>query len=97
MSEDIKDIQNKISYILRDAGVLKSSVFGSTARGDSRPDSDVDILVDLPNDKSLFDLIDLQEKISKQLGKKVDIGTYRSIKSDMKDRILKEQVIIYER
>jgi hypothetical protein len=97
MSEDIKDIQNKISAILREAGVLRSSVFGSTARGEARPDSDVDILVDLPNDKSLFDLIDLQEKISKQLGKKVDIGTYRSIKSSMKDKILKEQVVIYER
>jgi predicted nucleotidyltransferase len=97
MSEEIQQIQVKIMPILKQAGVLRSAIFGSVARGESDKDSDVDILVDLPPGKSLFDLVDLQEQIEKALGKNVDLGTYGSIKPMLKDRILNEQVQIYER
>lgn len=97
MAEEIKKIQKQATPILKEAGVLRSAVFGSVARGEADEQSDVDILVDLPDDKSLFDLVDLQEKLEVALGKKVDLGTYRSIKPLLKDRILREQVQIYER
>ncbi len=97
MSEEIQKIQNQIIPILKEAGVLRSSIFGSVARGESDEKNDVDILVELPRGKSLFDLFDLQDHLQIALGKKVDIGTYRSIKPMLKDRILKEQVEIYER
>lgn len=45
---DIKQIQQQILPILKQAGVLKSSIFGSVARGAADEKSDVDILVDLP-------------------------------------------------
>ena len=80
MPEDIQQIKDKITPILKEAGVLRSSIFGSVARGEARSDSDIDILVDLPQGKSLFDLVDLQDQLEKRLGKKVDVGTYRSIK-----------------
>src|SRR5258708_9640973 len=63
MSEEIQKIQQQIVQILKEAGVLKSALFGSVARGEADQKSDVDILVELPDDKSLFDLIDLQEKL----------------------------------
>jgi predicted nucleotidyltransferase len=97
MPEEIQKIQTQILPILKQAGVLRSSLFGSVARGESDEKSDVDILVELPRGKSLFDLFDLQDKLQAVLGKKVDIGTYRSIKPMLKDRILKEQVEIYAR
>ena len=97
MSEEIEKIKNQIIPTLKQAGVLKSSIFGSVARGEADEKSDVDILVELPRGKSLFDLFDLQDRLQSVLGKKVDIGTYRSIKPMLKDRILKEQVEIYER
>jgi hypothetical protein len=97
MSEEIQKIQNQITPVLKEAGVLRSSLFGSVARGESDEKSDVDILVELPRGKSLFDLFNLQERLQSVLGKKVDIGTYRSIKPMLKDRILNEQVQIYER
>ncbi len=55
---------------------------GSVARGEDRPDSDLDILIDLDNDSSLtlFGLIDLEQEYSKQLGQKV----YLVIKDDLK-------------
>ncbi len=97
MAEEIQKIQARIVPILKEAGVLRSALFGSVARGEADQHSDVDILVDLPEDQSLFDLVDLQEKLQTALGKKVDLGTYRSIKPILKDRILQEQIQIYER
>ena len=97
MPEEIQKIQEQILPILKEAGVLRSSVFGSLARGEADEKSDVDILVELPRGKSLFDLFNLQERLQAVLGKKVDIGTYRSIKPMLRDRILNEQVQIYEK
>ena len=97
MPEEIQKIKDQVLPVLKEAGVLRSSLFGSVVRGESRPDSDIDMLVELPSGKTLFDLIDLQDQLEKILGKKVDIGTYRSIKKIVRDQILKEQVLIYER
>ena len=97
MPEEIQKITEKILPLLKQAGVLRSSLFGSIARGEAKPDSDIDILVELPRGKDLFDLIDLREKLSQALGKKVDIGTFNSVKPVLQDRIFKEQVKIYER
>ncbi len=95
MPEEVKKIQAQIIPILKEAGVLRSSIFGSVARGEADEKSDIDILVELPRGKSLFDLSDLQDRLQNILGKKVDIGTYRSIKPMLKDKILGEQVEIY--
>lgn len=81
--------------ILKKAGVLKSAIFGSVARGEADESSDVDILVDLPPEASLFDLIGLKQNLEAALGKKVDIGTYRSIKPRIKQQVLAEQIQIY--
>ena len=97
MPEEIQTIKKQILPILKEAGVLRSSLFGSVVRGEVDEKSDIDILVELPKGKSLFDLADLQERLQSALGKKVDIGTYRSIKPFLRDRILGEQVQIYAR
>ncbi|OGE76897.1 MAG: hypothetical protein A3C85_01130 [Candidatus Doudnabacteria bacterium RIFCSPHIGHO2_02_FULL_48_21] len=94
MPEEIEKIKDQIVPILKEAGVLKSSLFGSVVRGEARPDSDVDILIEFPRDKDMFDLIDLEEKLKSKLRKKVDLITYRSIHHLLRDNILKEQVRI---
>lgn len=90
----IKQIKDKILPILKEAGVIKSSIFGSYAHGENKEDSDIDILVDLPRGKSLFDLVDLQDKLEEKLDKKVDLVTYNSLHHLLKDRILGEQIQI---
>jgi predicted nucleotidyltransferase len=92
MSKDIQQIQEKIVPILKRAGVLRSFIFGSVAA----PESDVDILVELPHGKSLFDLVDLKTSLETILGKKVDVGTYNSIKPRIKERVFAEAIQIYE-
>ena len=94
MSNEIQAISRQILPILKEAGVLKSSLFGSVARGEADEKSDVDVLIEFPKDKNLFDLIDLEQKLEVVLGRKVDVLTYRSVHHLLRDIILKEQIRI---
>ena len=89
----------KIIPILKKYGVSRASLFGSIVRGDTHKNSDVDILVELPNKLRGFDFIgmkmDLQEELDKKLNKKVDLVEYHLIKESLKKYILSEQKIIY--
>jgi hypothetical protein len=94
MDGSIEDIKKKIIPILKEAGVVRSSVFGSVVHGEGTEDSDVDILVELPKGKTLLDLVGLEMDLRESLGREVDLLTYRSISPLLKDIILKEQVRI---
>jgi predicted nucleotidyltransferase len=61
---------------LRTRGIDALWVFGSVARGDARPDSDVDLAIDFSPDTtaSLFEIVRLKEEIEQVLGRPVDIG-----------------------
>jgi hypothetical protein len=80
--------------ILRRYGVTRAGVFGSRARGESREDSDLDILVDLPEGASLLDLVGLQLDLGDALRIAVDAHTYRSLHPLLRERILSEEVRI---
>ncbi len=97
MKADINQIKQKVLPILKQAGVIRSSLFGSVVRGEAGDDSDIDMLIDLPRGKTLFDLAGLQMDLEKALNKKIDLVTYNSLHPLLKDRILAEQVQIYER
>jgi len=93
----IQEIKNKIKPILKRHNVKKAALFGSYARGDQKKRSDVDILIEYKNDeKSLLDFIGLKIDLEKKLNKKVDLGEYCAIRPRIKEKILKEQVSIYE-
>lgn len=93
-NSNLEEIRNKVLPILKQMGVIRSSLFGSYVRGENKEDGDVDILVDLPRGKSLFDLVELQMKLEKVLGKKIGVVTYKSLHPLLKDRILVEQTQI---
>lgn len=90
-------IKNQIIPILKRQGVLKAAIFGSFARGEETKKSDVDLLVKLGKNKSLLDLAGLRIELQDKLGRKVDVLTYNGINHRLKDIILKEQKIIYEK
>jgi len=94
MKIDIEEIKRKILPILQLYGVKKIGLFGSYVRGDMREDSDIDILVEIEKDISLIDFVGLKLEIEEALGIKVDLVEYNTIKPLLKERILKEQVII---
>lgn len=94
MKLDIETIKRKLLPILRYHGVTQAGLFGSVIRGEAREDSDIDILVELKKDLSLFDFIGIKLEIEEKLGKKVDLVEYSTLKPLMKDKVLKEQLKI---
>ena len=66
-------------------------LFGSAARGEDRPDSDIDLLVDFDEDSSLFDLMRMSRELEELLGRAVNVVSAGGLKS--RDRaILAESV-----
>ncbi len=69
-------------------GVEHLYLFGSTARGEAREDSDVDLFFDHPEGSlGLFQLMDIKEAAARVLGCKTDIMTRRSLHPALKQRI----------
>jgi hypothetical protein len=87
-------IKQKATRTLRKHGVLRASFFGSFAAGISRPDSDLDILVELPDGKTLLDLVALKLDLEDSLGQRVDVVTYESLHPLIRERALSQQVPI---
>ena len=77
---------------LRRLGVAHLSLFGSLARGEDRPDSDVDILVEFETPISMFKFLDVKECLEGILGRPVDLVTRPALKPQLRDRILAEAV-----
>ena len=73
-------------------GIRQIGIFGSVVRGEDRPDSDLDILVDLDNDASLtlFGLVALEQEYSERLGQKVDLVIKDDLKHLIGQRVLNE-------
>jgi predicted nucleotidyltransferase len=73
---------------LRQLGVEHLYLFGSTARGDAREDSDVDLFFDHPlGSLGLFQLMDVKDTAARILGRKTDIMTRRSLHPVLRERI----------
>ena len=94
MNAIIEDIKRKIVPILRKYGVKRASIFGSAVRGEMREDSAIDILVEIDRDTSLLDFVALKLELEDVLGRKVDLVEFNAIKPRLKERILREQVVI---
>lgn len=94
MKSQIDTIKDKILPILKEAGVTRSSLFGSYIRGEQTDKSDIDILIEVPRGTTLFDLVELQIKLENKLEKKVDLLTYKSIHPLLKDSILNNQISV---
>jgi hypothetical protein len=73
-------------------GARNVRVFGSVARGDNDARSDIDFLVDLEPDRSLFDLSGLLLDLEAVLHSQVDVVTERGLRSRVRDRVLQEAV-----
>jgi predicted nucleotidyltransferase len=73
-------------------GVTSLAVFGSVARDEARPDSDVDILVELRRPMGLFGFLDIKDYLEQILGRKVDLVTRGALKRQLRERILAEAI-----
>jgi len=94
MKKELKNIKLKVTPILKKHGVSKAGIFGSYARGEQNSKSDIDFLIKIKDEASLTDLIKLKLIIQKNLNKKIDLVEYETIRPELKDRILNEEIRI---
>jgi len=77
---------------IRGYGVSHLAVFGSVSRGEERPDSDVDVLVEFEAPVGLFKFVSLQRYLEGLIGRPVDLATPDALRPEMRDAILAEAV-----
>ena len=75
-------------------GIEEIALFGSYARGEETEESDVDIAIFKMHLKSGFDVIRAKNYLKEELGKEVDMGTFNSMKTFIKNRIKKDFVYV---
>lgn len=82
---------------LRQRGLAALALFGSTVRGTSRPDSDVDVLIDIAPDArfSLVDLVSVKDFLEDRLGRTVDVVTREGLDPALRDRVIREARAIF--
>jgi len=86
------DILNSHRQELKEFGVKSIALFGSAVRGEARPESDIDVLVEFENPVGIFTFLRLQHRLEELLGRRVDLVTPAALKRQLRDQILKEAV-----
>lgn len=81
-------------HVARTRGFDRLAVYGSVARGQARPDSDVDLLVEPPADAGIKDVVALRDTLQAILGRPVDLVTYGGLRDGRDDDIRREAVLL---
>ncbi len=92
-------MNQKIAEYFKTQPVLKVWLFGSFARGEQTPESDVDILIvpDRSQHFSLFTLSGMYEDLKELLGREVDLITDRGLMPFARESAERDKILIYER
>ena len=88
-------ITEEIAQVLKEQGATKVAIFGSYARGEQRPDSDIDVIVEFSETKSLLELVKIERGLSETLGIKVDLLTEKSISPYLIAIVKQQMEVIY--
>ena len=83
-------VQDHKDVIYNRFNVQSLSIFGSVARGSSKPDSDVDILVSYKKTPGFFDFLKLKEYLENILERRVDLVTEKALKKQLRKQIMQE-------
>lgn len=88
-------IRLKTTPLFQRYRVRRAAVFGSAARGEALPDSDLDILVEMPKASGLFDFFALQSDLEELFARPVDLVEFDAIRERLKPYILHDQTPIF--
>jgi predicted nucleotidyltransferase len=90
--ELIKAQRADILRLAAQHGARNVRVFGSVARGEARPDSDIDVLVEFEPGRTLLDRIGLMQDLEDLLGRKVDVVTEKALHRMIRQQVLEQAV-----
>ena len=94
IEEIIGDKREAVIELAEKHGARNLRVFGSVARGGARSDSDLDLLVEMDDDRSLLDLIALGQDLEELLGRPVDVVTDESVSRHLRREIFNEAIAL---
>ena len=94
INELLKEKRETILQIAAQHGVRNVRVFGSAARGEADEESDLDLLVEMEPGRSLLDHAALWLELQEVLGRRVDVVSDRGIKARIRERVLREAVLL---
>jgi uncharacterized protein len=90
--DDLRKRRDEILALANRHGASNVRVFGSVARGDAHPDSDLDFVVDFDAGRSLMDHGELVMDLEEALGRRVDVVSAGGLRDRFRDRILADAV-----
>ena len=96
MQPTVTEIAQKAEPVFKKYGVKRARIFGSFARGEARPDSDVDFLVVYRDKASLYDLIGLREDLTESLNRPVDVVSEGAVIPYFRESINRDLQPLYE-
>ena len=88
----LREKRKEILDLARKHGARSVRIFGSVARGEAGPESDLDFLVEMEPGRTLLDMGGLLMDLREALGRNVDVVTERGLRSSIRQRVLKEAV-----
>ncbi len=89
-----KKMINSMLLILKNYQIKKAVIFGSYARDEANENSDVDVAIDYRGRMTLFDFVGLKIELQEQIGKKVDLTTFRALHPIIKRNALQGAIRI---
>jgi predicted nucleotidyltransferase len=94
-----KEIEKKLAEICQKNGIVFMAIFGSFARGEQKKKSDIDIAIEFEkgSQKSLLDLVRIENELRRIFKRKVDLGIFSSLNPYIMEDVKKEMRIIYEK
>jgi predicted nucleotidyltransferase len=90
--ESLTKSRDRILGIARSHGARSIRVFGSRARAEAKPDSDLDLLVQLEDGRSLLDIVAMKQDLEDLLGCRVDVVTEASVSPYLRSEIIAHSV-----
>ena len=94
-----KGLKEKIAEICEKNDIVFLAIFGSTVRGEQKKTSDIDTAIEFGKNKqkTLFDLIHVENELTSVFRRKVDLGIFSSLSPYVIDNVRKEMRVIYEK
>ena len=85
-----------LERLCREEGVKRLRLFGSAARGEERPDSDVDLLVEFESPPGFFGLLELENRLALLFDRPVDLVTEKGLSPHLRESILSGTSVLYD-
>ncbi len=92
--EMLRERRAEIMRLAREHGIYNLRLFGSTVRDESQSDSDIDLLVDVEEGRTLLDYVAFKQDLEELLGCRVDLATEDALHWTIRDQVLAEAVSV---